>query len=79
MKGGSHMRKYRLFNKPAKVSDIIQEDLNSDISSSWEDRAEALQARRWRRIRQVQLRRPSFTRKSRRSGALHGNFGHMLS
>jgi hypothetical protein len=48
---GAKMRKYYLFSKPAKVADVLQEDLNSDISSSWEEKAEQKRVRRWHKIR----------------------------
>jgi hypothetical protein len=71
------MRKYKLFTKPAKVADVIQEDLNSDISSSWQEKFERIQNRGWQK---VHSRRRIFTTKSslRQKSWRHGNFGRML-
>jgi hypothetical protein len=72
---GLKMRKYRLFNKPTKVADVLQEDLNTDISSSWREKAERLRHRRWQK---VHFHRPLLTRKTRRSSSWRDNFGRSL-
>lgn len=70
------MRKYRLFSKPAKVEDVLQDDLNTDISSNWETKAERLQKRRWHKVR---LHPQLFGRRSsRRHEAWRNSFGQML-
>lgn len=76
-KGVSQMRKYHLFNKPAKVEDVLQDDLNTDISSNWQTKAERLQKRRWQKVR---LHSQLFNHKTapRRRESWSGGFGRML-
>lgn len=71
------MRKHRLFTKPTKVSDVIQEDLNSDISSTWDDKVERLNHRRWHKIR---FHKPLFSRKPsvRRRNSWRNDLGHLM-
>ena len=40
-----------LINRPTRNQDISYEQLQEQISGSWEDRARALQARRWRALK----------------------------
>jgi hypothetical protein len=72
------MRKYRLFTKPARVADVIQEDLNSDISGNWQEKTEKLQHKRWQKVR---MHRQLFSRKeapTRRRGSWRNNLGHLM-
>lgn len=76
-KGVRHMRKYKLFTKPAKVADVIQEDLNTDISSRWQDKIERLQRRGWNKVhtsKRLFKDKSTMRHKSWRSGSL----GRML-
>ncbi len=70
------MRKYKLFTKPAKVADVIQEDLNTDISSKWQDKIDRLQKRGWTKVRSPKR---IFNEKTLRHKTWrHGSFGRML-
>lgn len=47
------MKKSKILSKPAQVSDIMSfDDFYDELSSDWELKAERLQARRWRKLRQ---------------------------
>jgi hypothetical protein len=45
------MKKLKILTKPLRVSDTAFDDLDSE-NASWEIKAERLQARRWRKLRQ---------------------------
>lgn len=45
------MKKKRLINRPMKIDSLDFDDLNEDIDPYWEHRAEALQARKWRQLK----------------------------
>lgn len=45
------MRRYRLFTKPAAVKDVLNDDRDLGTSDLWQEKAEELQKRRWRRVR----------------------------
>lgn len=45
------MKRNRLHFRPTKNSDLTFEDLYDEISHDWEQKAEALQTRRWRALK----------------------------
>lgn len=47
------MKKYTILSKPTRVSDVMSfDDLFDEMSSDWELKAERLQTRRWKKLRQ---------------------------
>lgn len=47
------MKKAKVLSKPTRVSDVMSfDDLYDEMSSDWELKAERLQQRRWRNLRQ---------------------------
>lgn len=46
------MKKFKVISKPTRLSDLRYEDLYDEMSSDWELKAERLQTRRWRKLRQ---------------------------
>ncbi|HSW79460.1 MAG TPA: hypothetical protein VLG47_01665 [Candidatus Saccharimonadales bacterium] len=71
------MRKYKLFTKPAKVADVIQEDLNTDISSKWQGKFERISRRGWNKVHSSKRLIHDKTAIKHKTWR-HGNFGHML-
>jgi hypothetical protein len=49
------MRRYRPFTKPARVVDVIEEDHEANVSDLWQEKAEELQRRRWRKVRSEKI------------------------
>lgn len=46
------MKKFRILSKPTRISDLSFDELYDEMSNDWELKAERLQARRWRKLRQ---------------------------
>lgn len=46
------MKKFKIITKPTRVSDLSFDEFYDEMSSDWELRAERLQNRRWRKLRQ---------------------------
>jgi len=46
------MKKYKILSKPTRVNDLSFDDLYEELSSDWELKAERMQTRRWRKLRQ---------------------------
>lgn len=46
------MKKGKILTQPMRVSDLSYDELYDDISSDWEIKAERLQHRRWRKLKQ---------------------------
>jgi hypothetical protein len=47
------MKKFKILSTPARVSDVMSfDDLYDEMSSDWELKAERLQTRRWKKLRQ---------------------------
>lgn len=46
------MKKHKILSKPTRVSDLSFDDLYEELSSDWELKAERLQVRRWRKLRE---------------------------
>lgn len=46
------MKKFKILTKPTRVSDLSFDDLYDEMSSDWELKAERLQTRRWKKLRQ---------------------------
>ncbi len=47
------MKKNRILNTPTRVSDVSFEDLYDVGQDRWEQKAAALQARRWRALKRA--------------------------
>ncbi len=45
------MKKRHLLTQPTRIDDLSFDDLYDDISNDWEGKAERLQVRRWRKIK----------------------------
>lgn len=56
------MSSKHIINKPTKNQDIVYEELYEKIDQTWEDRAKALQDRRWRAIKNETRHQSSFDR-----------------
>lgn len=46
------MKKFKILSKPTRVNDLSFDDLYEELSSDWELKAERMQTRRWRKLRQ---------------------------
>jgi hypothetical protein len=46
------MKKFKVLTKPARLSDLSFDEMYDEMSSDWELKAERLQTRRWRKLRQ---------------------------
>ena len=46
------MKKFKLITKPTRLSDISFDEMYDEMADDWELKAERLQARRWRKLRQ---------------------------
>lgn len=47
------MKKSRIVSQPTRLSDVMSfDDLYDEMSNDWELKAERLQTRRWRKLRQ---------------------------
>lgn len=46
------MKKFRILSKPTRIADLSFDELYDEMSNDWELKAERLQARRWRKLRQ---------------------------
>ncbi|PID31930.1 hypothetical protein CR970_02900 [Candidatus Saccharibacteria bacterium] len=53
IKKGVVMKKNRILNTPTRVSDVSFEDLYDVGQDRWEQKAAALQARRWRALKRA--------------------------
>lgn len=47
--------KKHIINRPMQVTDLSFDDLYDEISDNWQQKAERLQIRRWRKLRQQLL------------------------
>ena len=53
---GSHysdtnIKKYYILTQPTRLSDLTLDELEDDDNYAWRDKAQKLQARRWRRLK----------------------------
>lgn len=46
------MKKFKIITKPTQISDLRIDDFYDEMSNNWELKAERLQERRWRKLRQ---------------------------
>lgn len=46
------MKKYKILSTPTRVNELSFDDLYDELSSDWELKAERMQTRRWRKLRQ---------------------------
>lgn len=46
------MKKFKIISKPTPITEISFDEFYDEMSNDWELRAERLQARRWRKLRQ---------------------------
>lgn len=46
------MKKFKILTKPTRVKDLSFDEMYENFSSEWELKAERLQARRWRKLKQ---------------------------
>lgn len=46
------MKKFKVLSKPTRISELSFDELYDEMSNDWELKAERLQARRWRKLRQ---------------------------
>jgi hypothetical protein len=47
----SSVRKYYILTRPAKLSELTLDEMDSDDLVDWREKSRQLQARRWRKIR----------------------------
>lgn len=45
------MSRNKILHQPTRVGDLSFDDLYGDISRDWQNRAEKLRARRWRKLK----------------------------
>jgi hypothetical protein len=45
------MSKYYILTRPAKLSDLTLDELETDDPSGWREKSKQLQARRWRKLK----------------------------
>ncbi len=46
------MNRNKILTKPTRISEISFEELYENIASDWQEKAEKLRIRRWRRLKQ---------------------------
>ncbi len=45
------MKKFKLLNKPTRISDLSFDDMADGSDTNWQLKAERMQARRWRKLK----------------------------
>jgi hypothetical protein len=49
--GDVNLQKYYIVTRPTRLSDLQFDDLDNDDDSKWKQKAQNLQTRRWRKIK----------------------------
>jgi len=49
------MKKFKLITNPTRLSDLSFDEMYDEMSDNWELKAERLQHRRWRKMRQQMI------------------------